>query len=166
MPKRSLLPWRKEETKLPVNQQDEDPYFSLQNDINRVFDDFFNRGFGMRSFGFNQNWQKFEPFIDVVDDEALIKVTAELPGLDEKEIELTLNENTLQISGEKKVESERKGQNTYYAERSYGMFRRSISLPCAVDADKVEATFKKGVLTVTLPKIIEAGQCKQITINR
>jgi HSP20 family protein len=166
MAKRNLIPWRKEESNVPVRRSEYDPFMALQQDMNSMFDDFFNRSFGLRPIGFDQSWESFQPRIDVVDDEKMIKVTAELPGMDENEIELTLTQNTLQISGEKKVESEDKGQNYYKMERSYGTFRRSISLPCEVDADKVKATFKKGILTVVLPKIIEAGECKRITINQ
>ena len=166
MPKRNLLPWRKEESNVPVKQSEYDPFLTLQHDMNRMFDDFFNRSFGLHPIGFDQGWEQFQPRIDVIDDEKKIKVTAELPGLEEKEIKLTLTQNTLQISGEKKVESEDKGQNYYRMERSYGTFRRSISLPCEVDADNIKATFKKGILIVVLPKIIEAGQCKRITINQ
>ena len=166
MPKRSLLPWRKEETKVPVRQEESEPYTGLQRDMNAMFDDFFNRAFSMRPFGSERGWNQFTPRIDVIDGDEAIKVTAELPGLDENEIELTLHQNTLQISGEKKAESEEKGSNFYRMERSYGMFRRTIDLPCEVDAENVDATYKKGVLTVTLPKVIEEGECKQININR
>ncbi|MDF1512413.1 MAG: Hsp20/alpha crystallin family protein [Anaerolineae bacterium] len=164
MAKRSILPWRKEESKVPVKQDESDSYTGLQRDINNMFDDFFNRAFSMRPFGFDSGWDQFSPRVDVVDGDESITVTAELPGLDEKEIDLTLNQNVLQISGEKKAESEDKGRNYYRMERSYGMFRRAINLPCEVDAENVEATFKKGVLTITLPKVIEAGECKKITI--
>lgn len=138
MPKRNLLPWKKEQVNVPVRKIEDDPNITMRRDINQIFDDFFNRSFGMRPFGFEQNWAHFEPRVDVIDDETRIKVTAELPGLDEKEIKLTLTHNTLQISGEKKAESEEKGMNYYSMERSYGMFQRSVSLPCEVDEDSVQ----------------------------
>jgi HSP20 family protein len=166
MPKINLLPWRKEENKVPVKQAEDNPMLTLQQDMNRLFDNFFDRGFGMRPFGGDEMWDQFQPRIDVVDGEKSIEVTAELPGLDEDEIELTLSQNTLQISGEKKAESEDKGKNYYRMERSYGAFRRVIEMPSAVDADKVKATFKKGVLTVVLPKIIEEEGRKRITIKK
>jgi HSP20 family protein len=165
MPKFNLLPRRKEESKVPVKKSEVDLFTSLQNDMNRMFDDFFSRSFGMRPFGFDEGWKQFQPRIDVVDDEKEVKVTAELPGLDEKDIELTLNQNLLQISGEKKVETEDKGQNYYRMERSYGSFRRSVQLPAEVDTEHVEAIFKKGVLTIVLPKIVEAGISKRINIK-
>lgn len=165
MPKFNLLPWRKEESHVAVRQAEDNPVLALQQEMNSIFDNFFNRGFGMRPFGFDEAWESFQPRTDVVDGEKEVKVIVELPGLDEKDIDLTLSQNMLQISGEKKVESEDKAQNYYRMERSYGSFRRSISLPCEVDADHVEATFKKGILTVTLPKVIEQGECKRITIK-
>ncbi len=130
-----------------------------------MFDDFFTRGFGMRPFDFDQSLREFQPRVDVVDGEDAVEVTAELPGLEEDQINLTLHHNTLQISGEKVAESEDKGRNYYKMERSYGSFRRSIPLPCKVDGDRIEASFKKGVLTVVLPKVIEAGQSKRISIK-
>ena len=127
MPKFNLLPWRKEENKVSVRQTEENPITTLQQEMNSIFDNFFNRSFGMRTSGFDEAWEQFQPRIDVVDGEKEIKVTAELPGLDEKDIDLTLTQNTLHISGEKKAESEDKGENYYRMERSYGSFHRSIS---------------------------------------
>jgi HSP20 family protein len=86
------------------------------------------------------------------------QVTAELPGMDENDIEVTLDNNALTISGEKKQETEDKGQNYYRMERSYGSFQRSISLPPGIESDNIDANFNKGILTITLPKTTEAQQ--------
>ena len=90
-------------------------------------------------------------------------MTAELPGLDVKNIDLQLSDNVLTIKGEKHEEKEEKTKDRYVSERRYGSFRRSLQVPSSVDADKIEASFKGGILTVILPKSPEA-QKKQKTI--
>jgi HSP20 family protein len=95
-----------------------------------------------------------------------VVVSAELPGMDDKEIDLSLSHGVLTISGEKKQEKEQKGRNYYHMERSYGSFQRSVSLPAGVDTSKAEAVFKKGVLTVTVPKTGGAKAGKRIAIKR
>jgi HSP20 family protein len=96
------------------------------------------------------------PAVDMVDEKDEIVVKADLPGLDQKDIEVTVQDGTLTIRGERKEEKEEKKEGYYYSERSYGAFVRSLPLPRGVDADKVKATFKKGVLEVHLPKAKEA----------
>jgi HSP20 family protein len=91
------------------------------------------------------------------------EITAELPGLEAKNIELNLTDDVLTIKGEKKEEKEEKTKDRYVSERRYGSFRRSVQLPSSVDASKIEANCKSGVLTVTLPKTAEA-QKKQTVI--
>lgn len=92
------------------------------------------------------------PAVDMIDEDAEIVLRADLPGLDEKDIEVTVQDGTLAIRGERKEEKEEKRENYYYSERSYGAFARMLALPAAVEADKVKATFKNGVLEVHLPK--------------
>ena len=89
-----------------------------------------------------------------------IKVSVELPGIDKNDIDVSLARDTLTISGEKRQETEDRGKNYHRMERSYGAFKRSIPLLCDVDEAEVDATFKNGVLTVTLPKVVE-GQCRR-----
>ena len=96
------------------------------------------------------------PAVDVAEQENAIVVKAELPGLKPDDVEITVQGNTLTITGQKKEETEEKKDNYYHVERRYGSFRRDIPLPGGVDADKVEATCKDGVLTVTVPKTEEA----------
>ncbi len=96
------------------------------------------------------------PAVDVTEDDKTYKVAAELPGLDQKDIEVTVNDGMLVLKGEKRQEKEEKGKNTYVCERAYGSFQRAFTLPSGVDADKIAADFSKGVLTVTLPKSAEA----------
>jgi len=103
--------------------------------------------------------------VDVVETDKEIRVTVELPGLDEKDINVSLARDVLTISGEKKQAKKERRGNYYRAERSYGSFRRSIQLPTQVQADKVDAVFRKGVLSITLPKTEAAQKRKKIAIQ-
>jgi HSP20 family protein len=94
--------------------------------------------------------------VDMIEHDDEIVLRADLPGLDEKDIEVTVQDGTLTIRGERKEEKEEKKEDYYYSERSYGAFSRTLPLPATVEADKVKATFKKGVLDVHLPKAKEA----------
>lgn len=164
-----LIPWKKDETKLPVVRQDyPDLALSLQNEMHRMFEDFFHDPFGLTHFGeFNPTQGVFNPQVDISETDKEYIVSAELPGLDEKDIHVSLSHHTLTISGDKKAEKRDKGKNYYRVERSYGVFNRSIPLPDEVDEDKIEAAFKNGVLTVNLPKTTEAvSQPKRITIKK
>ncbi|RME79424.1 MAG: Hsp20/alpha crystallin family protein [Chloroflexi bacterium] len=157
---KSLVPWKSKN--VPVRRI-EDPFLAFRREMDRLFDEFFS-GFGLTPF--ESQWGGFQPRVDVAETDKEIKVSAELPGLDENDIEVTLTDDVLTISGEKKEEKEDKGRNYYRMERSYGSFSRSIPLPCQVEQDKVEATFKKGVLTITLPKTAEAQkERKKIAIK-
>ncbi|HTF98983.1 MAG TPA: Hsp20/alpha crystallin family protein [Nitrospirota bacterium] len=136
----------------------------MQREMNRVFDT-FNRTWGLGTFP--EVTGSFMPRLDVTEDEKAFTITAELPGMSEKEIELSLSADTLTIRGEKKEEAkEEQGKNYYYSERSYGTFMRTIPLPSQIETDKVSASFKKGVLTVTLPKTASAVEtAKKITVK-
>lgn len=106
------------------------------------------------------------PAIDLAEKDKEYEITAELPGLDEKDVEIKLSNHSLTIKGEKKEEREEKQKDYYLSERRYGSFHRSFQLPEGVDADKIEATFAKGVLTVRLPKTVEAQKAeKKISIK-
>jgi len=145
---RDLVPWKWGEKQAPVKREEE-PFYALQRDMNRLFNEFFS-DFSLRPFG--EAWSGFKPSVDVAETDREIKITAELPGLDNNDIEVKLANDILTISGEKKQEKEDKDKNYYRLERSYGSFQRSIPLPPGVETDKVDATFNKGVLTITLPK--------------
>jgi HSP20 family protein len=163
---RSLVPWRRSASRLPVRGEGREPFYSLQRNIDQLFDDVFS-GFNLRPFGdFDESFGAFTPTVDVSENDNEIRVAAELPGLADDDIDVSLEHNVLTISGEKKHESEDKGENYHRIERSYGTFRRSIALPEGIDADKVDATFKNGVLTVTLPKTPEARkEVKKIAVK-
>jgi HSP20 family protein len=96
------------------------------------------------------------PAVDMVDAKDEFVVKADLPGIDEKNVEVTVQDGALTIRGHRKEEKEEKKEDYYYSERSYGAFVRTLPLPSGVDADKVKATFKKGVLEIHLPKAKEA----------
>lgn len=130
------------------------PFEALHREMDRLFDD-VTRGWGLTPLRFPEprRWTDLTPRVDVAETEKEITVTAELPGLEEKDIEVTLEGDTLSLKGEKKAETEEKGKNFHRMERSYGTFQRMIPLPVDVDPAKVQAAFKKGILTVTLAKI-------------
>jgi HSP20 family protein len=160
-----LIPWRREGRKVPVRREEERSPFAFQQEMNRLFDEFF-RGWGLAPLrGFDEPWDAFSPRVNVVESDKEVTVSAELPGMDEKEIDVSLSHGVLTISGEKREEKEDKGKNYYRMERSYGSFQRSIPLSSEVDESRAEATFNKGVLTITLPKTAEAQARKRIPIR-
>ena len=129
---------------------------SLRKEMDRLFDRFSEPGWmDMSSLG---DW---EPKIDVSETKDALTLKAEMPGVDQKDITLSLQEGVLTIKGEKEEEKEEKDKRYHRMERSYGSFARAIRLPPAVDGSKVTAVFKHGVLTVTLPK---TGEAKGATI--
>jgi HSP20 family protein len=150
-------------TKLPVKTESKapavrHPFEALHQEIDRLFDDF--GGFWGAPF------RRLEPIVaspavDIAERDNDYEVTAELPGLDEKDIEVKLSNGGLMISGEKKQETEQKKKGYHLSERRYGSFQRYFSLPEGIDTGKIAATFKKGVLTVTLPKTAEAKKQEQ-----
>ena len=127
-----------------------DPFTSVANEVDRLFGDL---AVGLRwpvdgpTTGMN-----FMPAVDIESDENIIRISAELPGLEEKDVQVTLSEGVLTLRGEKKFEREQKTKGAYRIERSYGSFERRFALPEDAEAAKAEATFKKGVLTLTLPR--------------
>ncbi|HYF48185.1 MAG TPA: Hsp20/alpha crystallin family protein [Planctomycetota bacterium] len=162
----SMVPWRKK-NHLPAKQDDRpmDPFTSLQREMNRLFEE-FHRGFDLAPFGEDlaSGWM---PRVNVSESDKEICVTAELPGMDEKDIDVQLSGDTLTIKGEKKEEKEEKDRNWHRVERSYGSFHREIVLPAEVEAEKTEAKFSKGVLTVTIPKSKQAQkEQKKIEIKK
>ena len=157
-----------EPTKLPVKTEKSSvgapqlwrPFESLRREIDHLFDDFggdfwraplrqVERAFGAM------------PAVDVTETDGAFEVTAELPGIDEKNIEVKLANRTLTIKGEKRDEKEETKKDYYMRERSFGSFQRSFTLPEGVDTDKIEASFKNGVLTVTVPKTAEAKKAEK-----
>jgi HSP20 family protein len=159
-----LLPWKREKATDIQRRQTQDPIELLRHDMNRWFDEVFDQGFGISSLWPEESWSGFVPSVDVVEGDREITVTADLPGLDEQDIELQIESNRLIISGEREQHQEQKRRNVYRTERSYGSFQRSVLLPAEVDADKANAVYKNGVLTVELPKVAPT-QRKKITVK-
>lgn len=125
-----------------------DPFTSLHREIDRLFED-FARGFPTFRSG---DMPALAPSMDVTETDKEIEITAELPGLEEKDVQINLADNVLTIRGEKKAEKEQKEKDYHLVERSYGSFSRSVQLPAGTDPDAVKATIDKGVLKVTVPK--------------
>lgn len=136
------------------------PFFSLHREMNRLFDDAF-RNFGAAPLGGGVTW----PSVEVSETDRMVQVTAELAGLDEKDVELRVEDNVLTIKGEKRTETEDKER--HYSERYYGRFERRLAIPAEIDEERAEATFKNGVLTVALPKTDRAKDgAKRIPISK
>ncbi len=135
----------------------QDPFQSFRTEMDRLFDSFLGGVPSLSSLrqGFPSG-QMMTPTMDVKENEKEIVVQADLPGLDEKDINLTIHNGLLSLRGEKKSEHTGERENYHVMERSYGSFQRSIRLPETIDEDKAEARFDKGVLTITLPKRPEA----------
>jgi HSP20 family protein len=165
---RDLMPWSGVNgDQLPsfFREGDRDPFLSLHREMNRLFDDAL-RSFETRLPAFGRigasgtGW----PSVEISDNEKEIKVTAEVPGLEEKDVEIFLSEGVLTLKGEKRSESEDKERQ--FSERFYGQFERRIPVGLEVEEDKVSARFKNGVLTVTLPKTAKAQtQIKRIEVK-
>ena len=148
---------------LPVlRKEDSNPFLSLQQEMNSMFSRFSNNF--LAPFR-DDPWSTF-PKVNVKESKRDIEVSAELPGLDQKDIEISISDNVLTLRGEKRLESETKEDNYYRIERSYGSFNRSVMLPSEVIPDKTDAKFKNGVLTIKVPKKPESEQkTKKIEIK-
>ena len=152
---------------LPTRQEEADPFRDFQRQMNRLFDEFFGEA-PLAERGRGPEWAPaaFMPRVDVSETDAEVKVSAELPGMDEKDISVELQDDVLTLRGEKKTEQEEQGENWFRREQSRGSFRRSVELPAGVDASKAVAKFAKGVLTFTAPKRAEEqAQRKAIPIQ-
>ncbi len=145
---RSLTPFGRS----PVpSREDRDDFFSWRRDIDRAFEDMF-KNFGSLPAVWGSGTAA--PKIDVKETKDGIEVTAELPGVDEKDVEVEINDDLLTIHGEKKIERDEEDKETGYhvMERSYGSFHRSVRLPFSADSGKIAAEFGKGVLKITCPR--------------
>jgi len=161
---KDLIPWNDKGRDVGFQRAtDVHPFLALHREMNRMFDEVF-RGFDLAPFGLGSRtvdglgW----PQIDIDETDKEVRITAELPGLDEKDVSLEIAHGVLSISGEKKSESEDKARR--FSERYYGRFERRIPLE-DVEEDKVSATFKKGVLSITVPKSAETKNVRRIAIN-
>ena len=167
---RDLIPFGGRDRRGELATRGDNPFESFQREMNRLFDDFF-RGFGGTTLPapgrFGEGFfGAATPRVDVSETDDAYEVVAELPGLEEKDVDVLLDRNMLTLKGEKRAEREQRDKNYYLAERSFGSFRRAIPLPVEIDQNKVEANFKNGVLTVRLPKAEQArSQAKRIEVR-
>lgn len=150
---------------IPIGRQrsvarTDNPFLSLQQEIDRLFED-FTRGFPALGAGVSG---ALVPTMDVSETDKEIEITAELPGLEEKDVQINVADNVLTIRGEKKAEKDEKDKNYRLVERSYGSFERSLELPKGVNIDAIKATIDKGVLKVTVPKPVPA-QTRKIEVK-
>ena len=141
-------------TLVPIHRMHRNNMTRLHGDIDDLFDSFF-RGLD-RPFAGYKAW----PAIDVAEEDDAIVVRAEVPGCKAEDIDISVYGNTLTISGEKKLSEEKKEKGYYHVESTYGSFRRELTLPTDVDQDKIDATCKDGVLSITLPKAEKAKTVK------
>jgi HSP20 family protein len=164
---RELIPWGRNGNQTPTTYGEggSNPFLALHREVNRLFDDVF-RDFG--DFGrfpsltssLTSGW----PSVEVTETDKQVKVTAEIPGLEEKDVEVLLQDNVLTLKGEKRSEVDDKDRQ--FSERYYGRFERRIPVGPDIETDKVEASFKNGILTVTLPKTTTAqSNVKRIAIK-
>src|SRR5947207_11515142 len=133
-------------------------FSTLQDRMNRLF----QQSYGDREEALTTS--TFAPAVDVYEDEHQVTLKIEVPGTDEKDIDVRVENNTLTVQGERKIEKEEKEENYRRVERQYGSFTRTFTLPQTVDSEKVSANYDKGVLKITLPKRAEAKP-KQIKVN-
>lgn len=172
MPEPAKLPIKRETSSAVAGPAPWNSFELLRREIDHVFDNFGWRLWPpivtgpmfQTDFLRKKAWD-IAPAVDVAEKEKEFEITAELPGLDEKNVEVKLGNGTLIIKGEKKEEKEEREKDYYLSERRYGSFIRSFPLPEGVNADKIEATFAKGVLTIKLPKTAEAQAEKKIPVK-
>ena len=158
---RDLIPWSRNQELAPA-RDNFDPFLTLHREMNRLFDDVF-RGFGGAGLSPLMEGRYGWPKVELNETDKTLTVSAELPGLDEKDVQVEIANGVLTLRGEKKAE--RSGEGRTFTERTYGAFERQIPLE-GVEEDKAEASFRNGVLTVSLPKSEKAREgVKRIAIN-
>jgi HSP20 family protein len=157
-----LIPWKKnDENALALRRRELDPFAQFRREMDNMFEGMLGDWTGPMNL-LDRNLGNWMPRIDVRETAKEIRVTAELPGMEEKDLEVSLLDRALTIKGEKSEEHEEEKGDVHRSERQYGMFQRTIPLPSEVDAEKVNARFKKGVLKITLPKTKEAQSNRRV----
>ena len=160
----NLVPWKGKKREAASDLLDlAAPAARMRNEMERLFERFLN-GTGLdwpiESFAFGPE----VPALDITETDDQVVVRTELPGVDPKELEVSVTGDMLSISGEKKSQMEKKGENFYHSERRFGMFRRTVRLPSHVDRDRVTADYTNGVLTITLKKH-ESAKAKKVPVR-
>ena len=158
----NLIPTQWNPYSKPVRYNPEYPFFTLDGDMDRFLNHLNTDFFDFRTIPEQNHFPK----VDVTETKNEFSISAELPGIDDKDIDVTLDDGTLTLKGEKKVEKEDKQGEFYSRERSYGSFQRTFKVPETIDQNKINASFNKGILTVKLPKTLESRkEVKKIAIN-
>lgn len=159
---------KKQAAPSPAGRNPLDAWGSLRSDMDRMFEGFFGGRSGLPGlFGAGVAGGAMSPSVDVRESDKEITIEAELPGLEEKDVAITLRDGVLSIKGEKRSQRDETKDDVHISERSYGSFQRSFRVPDSVEADKVTAGFDKGVLTVKMPKTAEAvSREKKIPIGK
>lgn len=164
MTEKSLAPARRYRPSLFTPNGEYEPIRTFHREMDRLFD-MFSRDVHWPRIGGETDFGM--PLVDVAETDEGLTVTAELPGMDEEDIEVGLTNNVLTLKGEKKAEKEEKKADYHFRERSYGSFSRSVAIPFDVDPDAVNASFSKGVLTIALPRPPEAKRkTKKIAVKK
>jgi HSP20 family protein len=163
----NIIPWRGKDAEIKSGDASSQSAIAhFHSEVDRLFERFFGEPFwggrlseGLRSWG-----STGYPALDVSEQEDAITVRAEVPGVDPKDLDISVSGDVLVLSGEKKEESEQRGDSFYHSERSFGSFRRTIALPATVDREKMSAGYDKGVLTIRLAKS-EKAVAKRIPVS-
>lgn len=162
---KDLIPWARKGDAPEPKEGDANPIASLQREMNQVFDGFWRR-FEQPFGGLDMPWAGAVARSDVVETKDGVEVSVELPGMEQKDVEVSLAGDSLTIKGEKKIEKKEEKKGYYVSERSYGSVYRTIPLPPGLDTSKAEASFKNGVLTVRVPQSAEAkAKVKKIDVK-
>jgi HSP20 family protein len=158
---KDLIPWARKDAAPDAKSGSDNPIATLQREMNQVFESFWNR-----VGNFDWPWGSGMARSDMVETDGAIEVSIELPGMEMKDIEVTVNDDMLTVRGEKRIERQEEKKGYYLSERSYGAIYRTIPLPPGVDGEKAEASFKNGVLTIRLPQTPEAkARVKHIEVK-
>ena len=166
-----LVPWRRGGLRRLQDERPFDAFRQEMESLHRSIDRLFENAWGGGPNGTSllpDIWgtRDLMPRLDLVEDEKGFRITAELPGMTDKDVQVSMSDHTLTISGEKKEEKETKDKQIYRSERNYGSFRRVVELPGDIDADKVNASFTNGVLTIEMPKSKDAREkVRQIPVQ-
>jgi HSP20 family protein len=157
-----LIPWKRPNGPVATRRSDMEPFGQLHREIDRVISAFIaDWPWSGRMSLFDRRLGAFVPEVDVTETEKEFRVSAELPGMDDKDIEVTYFDGGLTIKGEKCEEREEERGDYYHSERQFGAFERTVPLPSDVNADRAKASFKKGILKIVLPKTEEARSHKK-----
>jgi HSP20 family protein len=159
----NIVPWKNQKRGIDRPARELAPFSQLRNEIDGLFESFFREPWMSRA-GMLQGLQEWAPSMDVAETEKDVCIKLEVPGIDPKDLDISISGHTLSIQGEKSAESEEQKKDYYHTERSFGSFRRVIDLPDTVDAESVTAEQKNGILTITLQKT-KAENSKRIQVT-